>query len=400
METTNILQYNGNIVSDVNWRGNLPVSTLRVVTDNVEAEWSKGSVEPSFNATLYGIGGGGEHNRHPNFSIDTKNLVQYTQTTQSTFLKSQFVIHLSGNNYGDIIIPTSRIHTDSNFRAFLYDNKIIVSDISGGVFDFYPENIISSKKQFRLNNEIDETERNRVDNMLCKVIRIPHSGSTGNISFDYLPMTFNDRCYIDSPIFILLKQGSTELDYSFTTPNNTITEAEITIHPTKTGAIDYNLEYAVQQNNTSKYREWSIACTDQGVLYDGVQDGSIVLNYGTSLKAGFVSFLHLIQEPYAKNRIYWGNGFNTPVDNVELMWKYFFQGANGVNITKDSYSIDVFRSTKIAIPNDFDYDIVYDDEMNKTVISNNYIWGTQSYTTLYVWGFDGKKKITFNRKQL
>ena len=379
METANILQYNGSNVSDVNWN-TLPVSTLKVVVGDVDTEWSKGSVEPSFNATLYGLGGGGQHNREPNFSIDTENLVQWTQTYVSTFLKSQLVLHLSGNNYGDIIIPTSRVYTDTSMQVSLYDNKIIVSNITSGSFAFYPENLINDRKTFTLYSVIDELEGARVgSNNLCKVVRIPSIGCNENELFELLPYSFDSTKFIDNPIFVLLKKGTNGLNYTYTTFDTPIIQSDIILTPSKNSALDYSLNYVIPANNTSNFKEWSIVCTDSGQLYSGVQDGTIVLDYNTSLKISENnSMLHLIQEPYAKN--------HRAMRNILTA------------ITKDSYKIKVRNSTKIAYPNDFDYEIDFGNT-RQTVYSTDYIWGGRSYTVLHVWGIDNLEIITFNKKQ-
>lgn len=392
METVDKLKYNDGEVLKLLWNGT-EVSTLRHL--GLQKEWSAGEVEPSFNVTLYGIGGGGWMNRYYNFSIDSEHLVQYLQILGATPIPAQFVLHLSGNRYGDVVLPSTTI-TNTNPEASLFDNKILVVKMSSGSLTFYPSEIPSIRKTFQIITEADEDESCRVGGMLTKTIRIPSIGySGGNAFFEMLPYTFNDPIFVTDPVFTLLKKGNGNYNKTVIALDTTYSDTELSLTPSKIRSLDYNMAYEILPNTTGQYREWSVVCGDT------ITD-SLTLN--TEIKCP-LCMLHFIQEFAVKNRIYWGLRSDIPdfddvyrtTQNQNYRHHYFFETANSREITENEYSIEVGVYTKIAYPNDFDYTVDFGD-VTYTILNNNYTWGDKTYTLVNIYGITGIKTITFRRK--
>ena len=449
METVNILQYNGNTVSDVNWRGNLPVSTLRVVTDNVEAEWSKGSVEPSFNATLYGLDTEGSffiNKEIPKTSIVQEHLPVY-------FSSGNFMlVRIEGENYGNLVFDTNNVFDYNTFRfnVISLDDKyaIIVrtsgfgswqggwtgNDFSDSLGMTYSKDTETNKKYYIGGlSQLDEfhTLLGRLD--LCsKIIRIPSSGYSngsgassigGQSSFELHPYTFMYKEALDKPFFLFMTRGENQLnvvDFTETVLNTDDAYAK----RTKDTMLGYRLQYEINKNTTGKFREFTIFVAQheniknriiQNTAYNSIVNTNIV---SSDEKEGYpkvnhlngCSMVHLVQEPYAKNRVYYGRslGNNKFIDDNALVnasaypYHAFFETCSSKVITSQDNVIKhycMFNTDEyIAYPNDFDYEANW-AALNATVVSTDYMWGEQSYTILKTrYSSTTTKIITFNRK--
>lgn len=444
METANILQYNGNIVSDVNWRGNLPVNTLRVVTDNVEAEWTKGEVPTSFGVSLFGLDTEGQ------LFIDKKlEKTSVTNINQTIWFSSGnfILLRIDGKNYGNLVYDKFNfgwITTDFDNRYLLFDR--VGNQWAGG----YTGNekgetlsVNSSKDTGNLKywvkaqSQLDEfhTLLGRLY-LCCKIIRIPSSGYSNAAaypefsfaSFELYPYTFMFKEGLDTPSFLFLTRGEEGLTYSEFSQGSPIDNDNISLSISKSNVyLGYDLRYNIKSNTTNDFREFTVLAVQydtiknriiQNLSYNSTIDTNIVSNnvkegYPKTYRLNGCSLIHFIQEPYSKNRVYYGpswmgtNGLDENDSNnySSGTYKYhpFFETCSSKIITNQNNTISfrvVANSAQyIAYPNDFDYTIDLAGSPGITVEKSDYLWGDRSYTVLKIQYFAARTyEITFNRK--
>ena len=397
-----ILNYNSQLVENVNWNGS-PVDVLRIVVGDVDAEWRKEEVE--FGAYIYGVGA----ETGKNFTIDSATLKQ-----DVGYESGQFVLHFKGLGYDEIGMTTSSGHFhNSNAFISLFDNKLAVlnNSVQTKTYRIYPNKKPQNVKMCSVGAQVDENQSCLVSlGCITKVIRVPSSGySFGKARFYTLPYTFDSNLFIDEPAFILLTRGASSLNYIDLTELEGYTDNGITLSTIKDGALDYTLNYDIAENSTTNYNEWSVFFTYKEALYNQFKDGTVDLSYGTTLNTSFGTdlscMIHFIQEPYAKNRIYYGVGFKLPsfddmyneTSSNEYSEHYFFETTNSRILKEDSYELIVQNQNKIAYPLDFEYDLDLSQATNIHTISENYMWGNRVYKVIRVLG-SNSFTVTFNKK--
>lgn len=402
MERADILEYNGGLVESVDWCGN-PVDVMRVSVGDVDAEWSAGGYGVSFSPSLYGIGAGGTLGNYAAFSVDDPELKQYVSPTQNG-LSSMFVIHVQGRNYGRLCFEGSSYLQQ---QLALVDDRIAIVEgriVASNIYIYPSEDPSMKTKISTLANSSDEDNTVFAEPMLItKVMKIPSSGVMAvRDRFVVAAYTFDDDKLVKEPSVAVLTRSDEGVIANELHVGGVYDDGSARISLIKSGATDYALSYEVSENTTRKFREWSVIF-GYGTMTERIVSGSYALRYGTRVSTydseykDATGMLHLVQEPYEKNRVYYGN--RNPRDKMfdpsyadtgssDYEYHVFFEHANSRVMSGASDSIVVSQYYCVAYPNDFDYEIDLSSVEHYTVLSTSYVWGGREYTLLSVYGLD------------
>lgn len=282
-----------------------------------------------------------------------------------------------GKNYGNLELE--RVENTNNTNIISIDDWTYafgrnIGWTGGNNLGHYNEKlkIYSSvdtnlSRTFTIKSTLDELETYLFyKEQISKVIRIPYSGGSGKITLNIYPYTFDEY---DTYKVNTIRVYQPWEDQIYRELNE-----EDFIQATINDGEDYlyqELNYSCNTvNNTNNYKY-------------------LCLLFGRALT--------FIQEPFNKNRIYFGKDFGK--NYLQDDYNYIFSSVNSKVLNEESFEIKVSKTQyKLCFPNDFDYDVRFINnniEYNVSIIEDNYMWGTQSYKIVSP---NYNSKIVFTKK--
>ena len=375
------LKYGNNAVSALKW-GSADVGKLVVPNGDY---WEATPITPSLSMRITGYDTGGR------FFV-SRALRDASPITISGAAST--VVNLIGKNFGGVDI-TQGVH-----NCFVIDNYCIcptryqgynawpggdTSNTQRGIsYTFKAANDSSISYNLNYESFVDESQNFLIrGNMVNKVIRVPNSGMTASTTVHSYPYSFDSGDFTTSPTLTLLRRTGSEeitaavykqryysgddIELRLTDGNNSITD------------IFY---YTIGRNNSSDYKDFIV------VLGAGIRSKDNYYNSMFTYQNASAAY-HFIQEPYQKNRIYYGKSF-FPADFDDIyynasdkstsVYNFIFDTANSKVLTGSTFSLAAGSIKYICYPNSFDYTISY--PTGYTILSNDYVYGDQHYTII------------------
>lgn len=390
------LKYGSNTVDYLQFDSN-EVSTLVLPNGDY---WEKDGEEvPALEVRLFGMGSNGA--LFNNVDISKISRYFYGSSAYSA------IAHIYGSNTGGIVTTPSTeaqsgVNTWSGLSAI--DNYAYMlmrtsgyggwaggyAQSGSGQFSFTTVNTPQVTSSITWNCTTDEDNVSLLSGMVCsKAIRVPASGVSSYTGIMRFPYEFSSELFFTEVKMFPVTVDSTTHEASYPSDGvSQYTANGITVSLADGDTtLDSVLTYNISRNTTSQYREYMfIICPIQ--------------HYTTSTtpRTDWGVTLHFIQEPYNKNRIYYGTGFGAESTHRSYSDEYrnrdsaaegelykhhaFFQTANS-KILVGSTTMRVRANSYIAYPNVFDYAIDLTG-VSSTVLSAAYMWGEQEYTVVKI----------------
>lgn len=306
------------------------------------------------------------------FFIRTKQSNTNGINVSSTYTGNDFVFKIDDYGYGFLRSVGYNKYAGDNSTSIQAENTIT----------FTPNNTDLSAKSIRTYNELHEKCTTFSDGLFYnRFIRMPSSGLSGVLKIKFFPLSFMDSCMY-TPTSVYLIDGSQvgetingelvrRITWSVLNLNNNNTFVNLQVASNSTPETDYS--YSIPANTTGQYR------------YVHFSFGRGDMTYGAHIT--------FVQESQAQNRIYYGNVPTEPkywheyANNPTEATKYhvYFQYSNSEIITT-SKEISALRNNNtqyrinvLCVPSALAYTIT-PSISSSDIISNNYMWGDQSYT--------------------
>ena len=354
---------------------------------------------PALEVRLFGMGSNGV--LFNNIDISKTSRYFYGSSAYSA------IAHIYGSNTGGIVTTPSTeaqsgVNTWSGLSAI--DNYAYMlmrtsgyggwaggyAQSGNGQFSFTTVNTPQVTSSITWNCTTDEDNVTLLTGMVCsKAVRVPASGASSYTGVMRFPYEFSSELFFTEVKMFPVTVDSTTHEASYPSDGvSQYTANGITVSLADGDTtLDSVLTYNISRNTTSQYREYMfIICPIQ--------------HYTTSTtpRTDWGVTLHFIQEPYNKNRIYYGTGFgaestyrnysdeyrnrNSAAEGELYKHHAFFQTANS-RILAGSTTMRVRANSYIAYPNVFDYAIDLTG-VGSTVLSAAYMWGEQEYTVVKI----------------
>ena len=390
------LKYDNSAVSTLKW-GNADVRKLVIPGGDY---WEEGSSAPALEARLFGMGSNGRLFNNDNLA--TTSAYFYGSNAYSA------IVHIYGNNTGGITTNPSveaqnGINTGWRLSA-IDDYAYMLMRTSGyngwaggsvqsgsATISFSTVNTPQITSSVKWMSTTDEDNQTLLTGMVCsKAVRVPAGGTSSYIGIMEFPYEFDSELYFTDIKMLPVTVNVSTHDASYpseglsqySTSGMTASVAE------DETSIDSRFTYNISKNTTSQYREYMfILCPIRRYGENFVSETS----WGVTL--------HFVQEPFKKNRIYYGIGFGadtsgypsfsdeyrnrTTVEEGNLYKHHtFFQTANS-KVLIGNYTISARSNSYVAYPNSFDYNVDLSG-VGSTILSSAYMWGEQEYTVVRI----------------
>lgn len=395
MSVIEILKYDNQVVTAVSYN-NQEVAKIQLPNGDY---WGESAGDPALEVRLFGMGSDG--NLFNNRDISKTPASFYGSSAYSA------IAHIYGSNTGGITTtPSVESQNGVNtwWRLSIIDNYAYMlmrtngyngwaggyASSSSGQFSFSTINTPQVTSSVTWRSTTDEDNRSLLTGMICsKAVRVPASGVSSHISIIEFPYDFASELFFTDIKMFPVTIDSTTHEASY--PANGVSwyvangmTAALTDGDT---SLDTTFTYNISKNSTSQYREYMFVMCP-------------VKHYSSNLtpEISWGVTLHFVQEPYNKNRVYYGIGFGaestfasfsdeyrnraTAAEGEQYKHHAFFQTANSKILT-GSTTIYARSNSYVAYPNEGDYTIDLSG-VNSTVLSSTYLWGEQEYTVVKV----------------
>ena len=235
--------------------------------------------------------------------------------------------------------------------------------------------------------------------MTSKTIRIPSTGTKGEIEITRYPYTFYSELYLQESGIGVVNIDSVTKEAKCNIYNGSYSNSEISCEIESKSALDKVFKYNISNNVTNNYREFLFVLSPIAKNYGerNISELSYINtdNYSVSLQ--------FVQEPYNKNRIYYGTGFgyqnkyyndysdeyyNAKSQMENYKYHYFFEACNSKIINdSESATIKCKAYDFIAFPIEF---------VGRVTLPSNNSYSRVSPTEGYSWGKDKYIILQFN----
>lgn len=424
------LKFNDSTVDSLSFNGQ---EVTKLVMPNGDY-WEKGSSsEPVLRLAIIGAGTGYGHRGGPapNEVVVRNNFNTVGLGGDTAF--SIAILILENSNTGGIVTnPT--YYNSNNFswvshiddHAFIaafsasYGNWLGDQQGAGSTYNytFSAANNSEISSKLTISRYLNETPWSLINGTTkSRAFRVAHTARSGSCSITLHPYHYAAQDYLCPMALLPIEKNNngewykkdeyTEYTNHYQVIDNNVVVFDAAIrkatlnevfdkstYGNAESPVDYKLNYSIANNNTSEYRDYVFAIGQVGE-YSGMS------HFG-ELYMDSECIIHIIQEPYAKNRVYYGRlfpgDFSDQSYSVSTRYHSFFETCSSKVLIEDYSIITAVSSATygylIAYPNDLEYDVVQTSG-RYIVQSSQYIWGDRAYTILKC---TQAGKVTFNKK--
>ena len=274
------------------------------------------------------------------------------------------------------------------------------SNAGSNIINFSTNNSPKISGTIKYTSELDETQNILLrGDMTSKTIRIPSTGTKGEIGITRYPLTFYSELYLQESGIGVVNIDSVTKEAKYDIYNGSYNNSEISCEIESKSALDKVFKYNISNNITNNYREFLFVLSPIEKNYGG-HNISELSYINTDIYSVSLQF---VQEPYNKNRIYYGTGFgyqnkyyndysdeyyNAKSYMENYKYHYFFEACNS-KIVNDSESATIKCKAYdfIAFPIEF---------VGRVTLPSNNSYSRVSPTEGYSWGKDKYIILQFN----